>query len=156
VPAPIRIGLIGFVVLLVQWLVLGRLPILGATPDAVILLVAWLGLRLGRRWGTGLGFAAGVLMDAVYDTWGMHALLKCVVGFVLGLFATEEREELVITPRQALLGGLAISFFHNGIQVAFLTLQTGEASKTLTLTLWIGSSIYTALVGTLAALLANR
>jgi rod shape-determining protein MreD len=152
----IRYAVIGTLVILLQWLVLGRLIVLGSTADAVLLYVAWLGLNFGRRTGAIAGFVMGLVMDAIFDTWGMHMMLKTVVGFVLGLLPSEEYEEVVILPRQALLGGFVIAFLHNGLQVVFLALQSGSTSTSLTLSVWFGSAIYTALVGTLAALFAMR
>ncbi|MBT8401442.1 MAG: rod shape-determining protein MreD, partial [Rhodothermia bacterium] len=139
-----------------QWLVLGRLTILGATPDAVLLFVAIVGLKYGRRFGAVTGFIVGFLLDAIYDTWGMHMMLKTVVGFALGLLPSDDYEDVVILPRQALVGGFVIAFLHNGMQVVFLAIQSGTTSTTITLTLWLGSAAYTALVGTLAALFATR
>ncbi len=152
----IRYAVIGTLIVLLQWLLLGRLTVLGATADAVLLYVAWIGLNFGRRTGAIVGFAMGLIMDAILDTWGMHMMLKTVVGFVLGLLPSEEYDELVILPRQALVGGLVIALLHNGLQVVFLAIQSGSTSTSLTLTVWFGSAIYTALVGTLAALFAIR
>ena len=151
-----RYVVVGFLVLLLQWLVLGRLTVWGATPDAVLLFVAWVGLNFGRRTGAVVGFVMGLVMDAILDTWGMHMMLKTIVGFVLGLLPSEEYDELVILPRQALMGGFVIAFLHNGLQVVFLAIQSGTTSTSLTLSVWIGSAIYTALVGTIAALFAVR
>jgi rod shape-determining protein MreD len=155
-PLIIRHVIIGAIVIVVQWLLFGRLTILGATPDAVLLFVAWIGLSYGRRSGAVVGFFMGLVMDAILDTWGMHMMLKTVVGFVLGLLPSDEYDELVILPRQALLGGFVIAFLHNGLQVVFLAIQSGAASTSLTLSVWLGSAVYTALVGTLFALFAVR
>ncbi len=154
--SPLKSLLAGLAVVVFQWLVLGRLSIMGATPDAVLLFVAIIGLKYGRRYGALTGFAMGFLLDAIYDTWGMHMMLKTVVGFALGLLPSDDYEDVVILPRQALVGGFAIAFLHNGMQVVFLAIQSGTTSTTITLTLWLGSAVYTALVGTLAALFATR
>lgn len=151
-----RYLVIGTIVIVIQWLVLGRLTVFGATPDAVLLFVAWTGLNFGRRTGAVTGFVMGLIMDAILDTWGMHMMLKTIVGFVLGLLPSDEYEEVVILPRQALVGGLVIALLHNGLQVVFLAVQSGTTSSTLTLSVWFGSAIYTALVGTIAALFAVR
>ena len=151
-----RYAVVGFLVVLLQWLVLGQLTVWGAMPDAVLLFVAWVGLNFGRRTGAVAGFVMGLVMDAILDTWGMHMMLKTIVGFVLGLLPSEEYDELVILPRQALLGGFVIAFLHNGLQVVFLAIQSGTTSTSLTLSVWFGSAIYTALVGTIAALFAVR
>lgn len=154
--SPLKSLLAGLAVVAFQWLVLGRLTILGATPDAVLLFVAIVGLKYGRRSGAVMGFIVGFLLDAIYDTWGMHMMLKTVVGFALGLLPSDDYENVVILPRQALVGGFVIAFLHNGMQVVFLAIQSGTTSTTITLTLWLGSAVYTALVGTLAALFATR
>ena len=68
--------------------------------------------------------------------------------------------DLTLTLKQgetmALLGGFVIAFLHNGMQVVFLAIQSGAASTSLTLSVWLGSAVYTALVGTLFALFAVR
>ena len=60
-PSIVRYALAGLVILAVQWLILGRLMIWGTYPDAVLLFVAWLGLRYGRRSGAVSGFTLGLL-----------------------------------------------------------------------------------------------
>ncbi|RMF64505.1 MAG: rod shape-determining protein MreD, partial [Bacteroidetes bacterium] len=140
----------GLIVLLVQWLVLGRIGLWGATPDAVLLFVAWTGLRLGRRPGALAGFLAGTLMDALYDTWGIHMFAKTLTGFLLGLFRARERESLHVLPRQAFAGGFVIALVHNGIAVTLLALATGTSSPFMVTALWIGASLYTAFLGFLA------
>ena len=155
-PLPLRHVLIGLVVFALQWLVLGRLQLWGAYPDVVLLYVAWLGLRYGRRTGAGAGFVLGFAMDAAYGLWGIHMFVKTLVGFLVGLFPANERETLLIMPQQAFYGGLVIALLHNGLYVIFLALQSGARNTPLVTVLWLGSALYTALVGTLAALFASR
>jgi len=155
-PAPLRTILTGLVVFLAQWLVFGRLTLWGAYPDIVILFVAWLGIRKGRQWGAIGGFSFGLLLDAVYDTWGLHMFVKTLVGFMLGLFPASDREGLLILPRQAFLGGLVVSLVHNGLFVVLLALQAGAMNSFLVYGLWIGSALYTACLGTLGSLFGNR
>jgi rod shape-determining protein MreD len=155
-PQFVRTFLLGVAVFLLQWLILGRLTLWGAYPDAVLLFVAWLGIRKGRKWGAVGGFFFGFLLDVVYDTWGMHMLVKTLIGFLMGLFPTSEREGLLILPRQALLGGLVIALVHNGILVTLLALQAGARNAFLVTGLWIGSALYTAVLGTFASMLSSR
>ena len=155
-PAPIRTFFLGLGVFLLQWLILGRLTLWGAFPDAVLLFVAWLGVRKGRQWGALGGFFFGFSLDAVYGTWGMHMLVKTMIGFLMGLFPSSEREGLLILPRQALLGGFVIALVHNGIFVTMLALQAGARNTFLVTGLWIGSALYTAFISTLASLLSSR
>ncbi len=155
-PSIFRRVVVALVIVGVQWLVLGRLRMWGAFPDAVILYVAWTGLRYGKKFGAMTGFGLGVLMDALYGTWGIHMFIKTIVGFLVGLFPANERETLVIMPQQAFLGSLVIALLHNGLFVTFLALQSGARSMYLVAALWIGSSVYTAFVGLLAAIFSNR
>lgn len=147
-PALIRSLVYGVGVVLVQWLLLGRLRLWGAYPDAVLLFVAWLGLRYGRRAGSVAGFVCGFAIDVVYDTWGLHMLVKTAVGFMIGLFPSSEREGTLLLPRQALVGGLLLALVHNGLLVLLLSLQTGVRDSFLVFGLWIGSALYTAVLAT--------
>ena len=155
-PLLLRRILVGLLIALVQWLVLGRLSLWGAYPDAVLLFVAWVGLRNGRLAGSMTGFGLGLLLDVVYGTWGIHAFVKTVVGFLIGLFPANERETLLILPQQAFIGALVIALLHNGLLVIFLALQSGTRTLFLITSLWLGSALYTAIVGTMASLFATR
>lgn len=155
-PFPVRQILFGFLIFLLQWLVFGRLRILGAYPDLVLLFVAWMGIRYGRLSGTIAGFSLGFLMDAVYGLWGIHMFVKTLVGFLVGLFPASERETLLIQPQQALIGALVIALVHNGLFVTLLALDTGARTTFLVTALWLGSAAYTAFVGMLVSLFAVR
>lgn len=133
-------------VLALQWLVLGRLQIYGTYPDAVMLFLTWYALHEGRQRGSLLGFGLGLVLDAVYGTWGIHMFIKTLVGFFAGMFAVDERKPLLIQPQQALLGGLVIALLHNGLLVILLALQTEATNSFLIYGLWLGSAVYTAAV----------
>jgi len=152
VPTQLRYSLIGVATFLVQWLVLGRLTLWGAYPDVVLLFVAWYALRTGRRQGALAGFGLGFAIDIVYGTWGIHAFVKTIIGFLLGFFAVDERDSLVIQPTQALIGGLVIALVHNGLIIAFLALQTDATNNFLIFALWLGSAVYTACVAGFSSL----
>jgi rod shape-determining protein MreD len=78
-------------VVLLQWLVFGRLQVFGAYPDVVLLYVAYVGLRFGRVPGAVAGFGTGLLLGAAYGMWGSQMLVKTVMGFVAGQFQTRGR-----------------------------------------------------------------
>jgi len=145
--------LIGLGVLGIQWLVLGRLRLWGAYPDAVLLFLTWYALNEGRLRGTLTGFGLGAVMDIVYGTWGIHMFVKTLLGFSAGSFAVEERTSLHIQPQQALLGSLAVALLHNGLLVILLALQTEVTSSFLIYGLWMGSAAYTSGIGYMASLL---
>jgi rod shape-determining protein MreD len=150
-PARLRDFLLGAAVFLLQWAVLGRLRIFGAYPDGSLLFLAWYALRQGRRRGALMGFGLGFALDAAYGTWGIQMLVKTIVGFLLGLFAVDKREPLLIQPQQALLGGLVVALLHNGMLVTLLALQTKATNNFLIFSLWLGSALYTAVVATISS-----
>lgn len=155
-PALVRQALAGLLIFILQWLVLGRLRLWGAYPDAVLLFVAWMGLRNGRQAGSVSGFVGGLLMDVVYGTWGIHMFVKTLVGFLVGLFPANERETLLILPQQAFIGSLVIALLHNGLLVLLLALEAGTRNTFMISGLWLGSALYTASVGTIASLFNTR
>lgn len=151
-----RHALTGLALVLLQWLVFGRLRIFGAYPDAPLLYVAWLALHYGRKVGTVAGFLTGLLLDVVTGLWGLHTFVKTLVGFLVGLFPASERETLLIQPQQAFVGSLVIALLHNGLFVILLALQNSTRSTFMITGLWLGGALYTAFLGTLAALFSNR
>lgn len=155
IPAVTRHLFLGLIVVLLQWLIFGRLEMWGAYPDAVLLFIGWMGLRHGRLVGSASGFGFGLLLDLIYGTWGIHMFVKTLVGFLVGLFPAEDRETLLITPQQAFLGALVIALFHNGLFVTFLALQSGARTTTMLTGLWLGAAFYTATVALITSLFAE-
>ena len=151
-----RRALVGLVIIALQWLILGRLQLWGVFPDVVLLYGAWLGLRHGRLVGSVGGFGLGFLMDVIYGTWGLHTFVKTLVGFLVGQFPTDERETLLILPRQAFVGALVIALVHNGLMVFLMALQSGTRTPFLIWGLWLGSSLYTSILGVIASLFSTR
>lgn len=99
-----------------------------------------------------MGFGLGVAMDMAYGTWGTHMFVKTLLGFVMGLFSVQSRTELVIQPHQAVMASFFIALLHNGLVVAFLALQTEATTSFLLYGLWLGSALYTAIVGGIGSL----
>lgn len=151
-----RYALIGLAVLLVQWLVLGRLMLWGAYPDLVLLFVAWIGLYFGKRTGAVAGFAMGFWMDVLYDQWGVFMFAKTLVGYTAGRVPATERDTMRIIPRQAFLGGLAVALMHNGIVVLLKIIEKGTPDLHMITSLWLGSAVYTACLAMLGVLFASR
>jgi rod shape-determining protein MreD len=153
---PTRLVLVGGLVFLAQWLVFSRLSIFGAIPDAPLLFIAWVSLRYGRLPGTLAGFGLGVLMDAVLGTWGLHMLAKTIVGFIAGMFQASERELLIISPGQALVGGFVVALVHNGLFVLLLALSESMRQMSLIWGTWLGGSLYTAVLAFVVCLFVYR
>ena len=148
--------LAGALILAGQWLVLGRLEVWNAWPDAVLLYVAWTGMKLGRRQGALTGFASGLAMDALYGTWGVQMFVKTLTGFLMGFFQPGEREIFPIIPSYVIVVTIAVALLHNGLFAVFAALSAGTKNISIVTGVWLGSSIYTAALAGLAALFASR
>lgn len=158
-PNALRLVLSALGVVLLQWLVFGRLTIMGAYPDVVLLFVAYVGLRYGRVPGAVAGFGAGLLMGALpmYGMWGSQMLVKTLMGFVVGQFAAETTETPNLRPAQAFGGALALALVHNGLLAVILALEHGtRTAGHLIGAFWIGSAVMTAIVALLWALVRSR
>jgi len=141
--------------LLVQWLLIGRLQIWGGYADLALLFVAWTALRHGRLGGSVAGFTIGFAMDAIYGSWGLQAFVKTLVGFLVGLFVSNERESLLYQPRRAFIGALVTGLLQNVVLASLLAIQTGIRANSLILFSLV-CSILTALLGALLALFGVR
>ena len=91
--------LLGTAVVL-QTVVLGRIPLPGATPDLVLLVVVSLALVQGSNEGAVVGFAGGLLLDVVPPADGQvgrWALVMSLVGWFAGR-ASDAAEESALVP----------------------------------------------------------
>jgi hypothetical protein len=102
------------------------------------------------------GFVTGFFADMIYGTWGIFMFIKTLVGFLIGMFPLESRDRPTMLPQQVFSGSLIIALFHNGLMIIFLVLLTQVRSGFHVGALWIGSAIYTAIVGALLSLIVSR
>lgn len=156
-PYVLRQVALGLGVVLLQWL-LSHLTLWGAWPDVVLLFVAYVALRRGRVAGAVAGFSTGLAMDLLVNpaTLGLNALLKTLMGFVIGLFQSEQGEHLRLSPVQAFVGALVIAVVHNGLMTILLALEQDTRTPFLIFGLWLGSSLYTAVVALIGSLFRSR
>ena len=93
--------------LLLQVTVLGRLPLPGAEPDLVLVLVIAFGLAEGPMSGMTTGFVAGLLADGLSDhEMGRLALAYAVAGYVTGLLQDETARSTLQPFGAVLLGAV--------------------------------------------------
>jgi rod shape-determining protein MreD len=152
-----RIGA-GLGVVLLQWLVFQRLGLWGVVPDVVLLFVALVAIKRGRLAGAVAGFSAGLLMDLLTNPqmFGLNALVKTLIGFVVGLFRSDQGEHTRVAPPQALVGALVVAAVHNGLVTILLALDQGTRTPFLIAGLWLGGAVYTAVVAFVASLFSTR
>jgi rod shape-determining protein MreD len=87
--------------LAVQVTVLTRLPLPGATPDLVLLVVVALALAHGPTFGLAAGFGAGLATDLVPPadtTVGRWAFVLTLVGYLAGQAMGETRRSAFVPP----------------------------------------------------------
>jgi rod shape-determining protein MreD len=156
-PVALRMVLYALGVVLLQWLVFGRLQVYGAFPDVVLLFVAYIGLRFGRLPGAAAGFGTGALLGLLYGMGGSQMLVKTVMGFIVGQFRTEGSEGPNLGAVRTFGGALALALVHNGLLAVILALehQTRTAGYLIG-SFWIGSAVLTALVALLWSLFRGR
>lgn len=81
-----RLSVALFVVVAVQFTLLDSVRLDSAHPDVVFMTAAAAGYVGGPERGAGVGFAAGLLADLLMPTtFGLSALVGCLVGFAAGL-----------------------------------------------------------------------
>jgi rod shape-determining protein MreD len=81
--------------LLLQVTVIGRLPVPGAAPDLLLVLVLAFGLAEGPMAGMATGFIAGMLADGLSaHEMGRLALCYALAGYVTGNLQDNERSTL--------------------------------------------------------------
>ena len=91
--------------LLLQLTIIGRLPVPGAAPDAVLVLVVAFALAEGPMSGLVTGFSAGLLADALSaHEIGRLALAYAVAGYVTGMLQ-DDTERSTLQPFGAVLLG---------------------------------------------------
>lgn len=98
-PSRALLGVLAVVTaVLLQSTVLARLPLPGAAPDVVLVLVVAFGLAEGSRSGMLTGFGAGVLSDLAADSQlGRLALAYALAGYLAGL-ASADADRSVLLP----------------------------------------------------------
>ncbi len=99
-----RLAAIVLVATIVQVSFLSHLSILGATPDALPVVITILGLLGGAVTGAVAGFATGLLVDSLLlQTLGVSSLVLLSVGYLAGRY--REQFEIGSATAPALLAG---------------------------------------------------
>jgi rod shape-determining protein MreD len=82
-----------------QVTVVNRLPLPGAGPDLVLLVVIALAMVVGPTAGASIGFGAGLLVDLLPPTateFGRWALVFCIIGYLAGQIQIDARRSALI------------------------------------------------------------
>jgi rod shape-determining protein MreD len=125
-----------------QVTVVNRLPLPGAGPDLVLLVVIGLAVVVGPTAGASIGFAAGLLVDLMPPTAtevGRWALVFCIIGYIAGQIQVDaKRSALIVLGTVAGLAALSVLLF------AGLGLLFGDSriSRDLVVSTMVSSVLY--------------
>lgn len=86
----IKFPLFGFLILIIQFMLGGKLDIAGIGPNLLVIFIIYSGLRSNHLMAIWLGFVLGFLFDSLTGTQllGISSLALAVVGYLSGLFQT--------------------------------------------------------------------
>ncbi|MCB0832261.1 MAG: rod shape-determining protein MreD [Bacteroidetes bacterium] len=118
-----------------------------ASPDLLLILTAFVGMRLGQFSGSLTGFSAGLLQDAGIHFFGLLALSKTWVGFLARYFHAEKI--LLAEKFYFPLVVFVLSIVHDTIRYIIQTLNSNVAFTTLLWERGVADASYSAVVALL-------
>jgi len=147
----IAIGL-GFVA--VQIVLFRHLKFYGTQPDIVLVYVLWIMARRDRTTAILFAFGLGFVQDALLDTWGLNMFAKTAIAFFAFSFIPK-LSEIRLLVWQVFLTILGVSLVHNLLYLALSSITGAYATDLFFWRLWLGNSLYTAVVGSFIYLFNN-
>ena len=143
---------IGIVFVLSQLLIFQYLTIYGTIADPVLVFILWTALKYKRHevlfFAAGLGF----FQDALFDSWGINMFAKTITMFLLYKIVSRNSEVRLII-WQAFVLILGAAFLHNLFYLGFSSFLNVYVFSFSPIILLIGSSLYTALIGSILHIL---
>ncbi len=107
-------GLLILVAFLLQNNIFAAIPLVGITPNLLLLVTISLGLLHGKVSGLLVGFFAGLMMDVFGgDLLGQYALILCLLGYGCGFFTPYFYMDSLLLP----LGVCALAEILYGIYI---------------------------------------
>lgn len=84
----LKYSLLGFLVLIFQWMLGDVFSIMGLTPSFMVIFIIYLGLTNSQLLAIWLGFFLGFIIDSLTGTHmlGITSLALTVVGYLSGIF----------------------------------------------------------------------
>ncbi len=132
---------------ILQLTVLGRIRILDAKPDLLLLLTAFFGIFYG--WGAGLeaGFVSGLLKDIFStDISGINTLTLSITGLVIGFFIPKFFKESRVTQVFLVFIFSLVSMLIHYIFTSLIARESGITLSEYLFFLIIPTSTYTSIL----------
>lgn len=144
--------LAGLAAILLQVMIFRHLEVWGITPDVTLLYILGLCAVRPRTYALIMGAAIALLLDIFLDTWGVHLFsVTVVILFTHRLIATQWENKLLIGQTFLLL--LVLAAVYNLIFLLIASFAGIYDTSLLFLNFWLGSSLYTAVIGIILYLL---
>jgi len=127
----LALGVLFFVLLLLQVGLVSFFKIAGVVPDLFLIVIIFCGLWFGPRFGAGTGLVYGLLEDLFLGKYlGLNVLTKGICGYLAGLGENRINRENRFTPFLFLMVG---SVVHSGLYLlgGYLAGQTRSFGPTL-------------------------
>ena len=143
----LKFALLGLIAVAAQVLLFRHLTIFNTTADVVLVYLIWAGLHTGRSTLLIVTAITAFFQDALLDLWGINMFVKSLTLFFAYSIIQRSRDTQPLF-WQVFLGVLAISFLHNIISIALSAFIDHYATEYIFGSFVLGSSTYTAIIGT--------
>lgn len=146
---------IGVIFAISQLLLFQYLTIFGALADPLLVFCLWSALKYKRfevlLFAAGLGF----FQDALFDTWGLNMFTKTVTLFIAYKFISRNSEiRLLFWQVFAMI--LSVAVIHNILYLSFTSFLDIYEYPVSPIILILGSSLYTAVIGSILHILKGE
>jgi len=117
----LAVTFLGIVVFLLETVVIDFFAIGGIKPDFILIVSIYSGLCLNKNTAAGIGFAFGLIQDALsFKFMGINSFSKCLIGFLVGSLREKILSENLIvqylfTFIATFLNGLILIFTLKGL-----------------------------------------
>tara|TARA_R110002124_G_scaffold277621_4_gene449169 strand:+ start:7921 stop:8397 length:477 start_codon:yes stop_codon:yes gene_type:complete len=145
---------IGFGILFVlsQYLIFQYLTIFGALADPLLVFLMWIAVRYKRHEVLFFAAGLGLFQDALFDVWGLNMFTKTLTLFLVYKVISRNSEVRLLIWQ--VFGFLFVAaFIHNIFYLGFSYFLDAYSYSFSPIILLIGSSLYTALIGSILHIL---
>src|SRR3989338_4876108 len=86
----LSMAFLGIIIFILETVVIDLFTIGGINPDFILIVAIYSGLCLDKNIAAGIGFAFGLVQDALsFKLMGINSLSKCLIGFSIGSLREE-------------------------------------------------------------------
>lgn len=118
-----------FVSVLLQSTLLEYVAVYGVIPDVILIIILFISLKEGSKWGEIFGFFTGMLIDFLsLSPLGFFALIYCTIGFIMGLTNRNVSTDSLLTQIVFLIMALLIKFALSIFLIMLFSIETTSLS----------------------------